>query len=416
MSRRSSFGYSSYGSRSYRSGGYGKRGRNNRKKVFLIVTLIILLLAAAGFACYYFLVLNRHDNASGGKEESSTADRSDVSEKASEVSAVSLVSIPSGTDEGATTESTPEQSTENPDLTGYRDGNVFMYDQKGYEMFYGTDESAAAYAAVVSDFKKAVGKDVKVYNLVAPNHSAFGLPEKYLAGMNNEKANIETIYRSYTEDVIPVNVYEAEEKHKSEYTYFKTDHNWTGLGAYYAYLEFCKSAQLSGVSLTSLSKGNITGFKGSLFAATKTEENPKGNKELAGNPDTVIYYNMPGIESCILLENGKSEEQEVSLIASFAEGSNAYSAFIWGNNPYMKVKTDKKTGRKLCIIKDSYGCAFAPFTTANFDEVYIVDPAFYNDNVIQDIKKGKFTDVLIINSIMNANTQFRVEDLRSIMK
>ena len=125
---------------------------------------------------------------------------------------------------------------------------------------------------------------------------------------------------------------------------------------------------------------------------------------------------MPCIESCILLENGKTEEQEVPIIASFAEGSNSYSAFIWGNNPYMKVTTTQKTGRKLCIIKDSYGCAFAPFVTANYDEVFIVDPSFYEGNAAEYIINNKYTDVLIINSVMNANTSFKANDIMTIIK
>ena len=82
----------------------------------------------------------------------------------------------------------------------------------------------------------------------------------------------------------------------------------------------------------------------------------------------------------------------------------------------MKVTTTQKTGKKLCIIKDSYGCAFAPFTTADFDEVFIVDPAYYEGNVIDYIKDNKFTDVLVINSVMNANTSFRLDDIYSIIR
>ncbi len=404
MSRRSSFGYSSYGSHSYRSGGYNsRRNRNNRRKKKIVISIIVVLLvlAAAAF-CIWFFLLNK------GEEKTQTDESSVVSETSQEPEESSKPEESS--------EESSEQESSKPDLVGYKDNNVFIYDKQGYEMFYGTEERAKDYAAVVSSVKKAVGKDVTVYNMVVPTHAAFGLPDKYLAEMNDEKANIEKIYSSYTEDVIPVDVYSAEDKHKNEYTYFKTDSNWTGLGAYYAYQEFCKASKSKAVDINSLSKGNISGFAGSLFVATKTEENPSGNKELAQNRDTVIYYNMGGIASCTLLENGTTEEKEVDMIATFAEGSNAYSAFIWGNNPYMSVKTTQKTGKKLCIIKDSYGCALAPFTTANYDEVYIVDPRYYSGNVADYIKKNKFTDVLIINSVMNANTEVRLSEIQSIIK
>ena len=402
MSRRSSFGYSSYGSRSYRSRGYrgGRRNNNGKKAAVLIITALILAGAACGLL-YYFVWSKNSDTIA--KEESSKP-----------ASTLSELTVEQSPEESSKQESKASEVSQKTDIKGYSDGNVFVYDSKGYELFYGTDESAQKYADVVSSLKKNLGKDIKVYNLVAPTHSPFGLPKKYLA--EDEKANIDKIYSSYTEDVIPVKVFDAENAHKDEYTYFKTDSNWTALGAYYAYQEFCKAAKLGGVSLTSLSKGNITGFKGSHITNTKSEKNPNGNKELLGNPDTVIYYNVSGIESCILLEKGESTEKEVSMIASFAEGANAYSAFIWGDNPYMKIKTSQKTGKKLCIIKDSYGCAFAPFTAANYDEIYIVDPRYYTGSVTDYIKKNKFTDVLVINSVTTANYEPVVKSISSVIK
>ena len=82
----------------------------------------------------------------------------------------------------------------------------------------------------------------------------------------------------------------------------------------------------------------------------------------------------------------------------------------------MKITSNKTTGKKLCIIKDSYGCAFAPFTVSNYDEVFIVDPQFYDGNILDYLKKNNYTDVLIINSIMNANTSMRTDWLYSILK
>ena len=406
MSRRSSFGYSSYGSRSYRSRGYRGNRRSNKGKKAAVFIIIVLLLAGAACGLLYYFVWSKNSDMIKTEESSQVSES--TSSPANDVSDSEKV-----IEEESKTSKVSEVS-QKADIKGYKDGNVFIYDSKGYELFYGTDESAQKYADTVSSLKKTLGKDIKVYNLVAPTHSPFGLPKKYLA--EDEKANIKKIYSSYTEDVIPIDVYNAEDTHKEEYTYFKTDSNWTALGAYYAYQEFCKTAKLGGIDLTSLSKGNITGFKGSHITNTKTQANPNGNKELLGNPDTVIYYNVPGVESCILLEKGESTEKEVSMIASFAEGANAYSAFIWGDNPYMKVKTSQKTGKKLCIIKDSYGCAFAPFTAANYDEIYIIDPRYYTGSVTDYIKKNKFTDVLVINSVSTANYDPVVKSIQSVIK
>ena len=402
MSRRSSFGYSSYGTRSYGSGGYnGKQGRSNRmKKIVIALVCLAVIGLAAGAVCAVVLSRSSVVTSDESSEEQSLQSSAEVSEAK----------------QSSIQESTEEELSKEKDVEGYYDGNVFMYDGSGYELFYGTKSAAGNYATVVSNIKKALGKDVRVYNMVAPDHAAIGLPEKYLKEMNDEKGFIDTVYSSYSDEVIPIDVYDAEIMHRGEYTYFRSDINWTALGAYYAYQQFCAKAGLEAISLDSLSKGSITGFNGILFTATQTEENPKGNKELAEAPDTVVYYNMPCIQSCYLLENGDTEEKEVPLIATFAEGRYAYSAFVWGDNPYMRVKTDNKTGRKLCIIKDTYGSALAPFLTANYDEVFIVDPAYYSGNIIEYIQKNKYTDVLVINSAKNAGIQNRADDIMSIIR
>lgn len=409
MSRKS-YGYSSYRSRSYGSYSYGRhrRGNDNKKKIIIVIVCICVLLAAGAVgAGVYFGVFGNFT----AEPEASQAQSADTPSK-QKTDTSKQVSETSKNDQ----ESSAASSAPSADLKGEFDGNVFVYDRQGYEIFYGSAGIADKYAQTVASIKKSLGKDINVYNLTAPTHSLYGLPEKYQDLGADEKQNIKSIYDSLGSDVKTIDVTSTLEKHKDEYIYFKTDHNWTALGAYYAYCDFCASAGVKAVDIKTLSEGRIENFQGSLIAATKTDTNKNGNKLLQSNPDTVKYYTMPGNYTCMLLENGKKEAVEVPLIASFAEGSNAYSAFIWGSNPYMDIKTDLKTGRKLCIITDSYGCAFAPYTVADFDEIYIVDPRYYSGNIIDYIKKNKYTDVLVINSVMTANTEIRTNELKTILK
>ncbi len=408
MSRRSSYGYGSYRSRSYGYGSYrhGTGGGGGRKKVIItVISVCIVLAAAAVGVCAYFGVFEKN---------TVQTPQTEVSEK-SKASSVSSSSASEKSEENSV-ESSVNSSAPSKDLKGTFDGNVFVYDKQGYEIFYGTDDSAKKYASTVAGIKKSLGNDIRVYNIVAPTHGLYGLPDKYRELGNDEKANINMIYSSLGKGVITVDAAKTLEGHRDEYIYFKTDHNWTALGAYYVYEKFCEAAGIDGLDIKDLSSGEIKNFSGSLLISTKTDKNPDGNKVLASNTDTVKYYNIPGDYTCTLLENGKNSPQDVPLLATFAEGSNAYSAFIWGNNPYMDIKTGKKTGRKLCIIKDSYGCAFAPYTVNDFDEVYVIDPTYYDGNIVDFIKKNKYTDVLILSSIMTANTQVRLDELKSVLK
>ncbi len=395
MRRKSYYGYNSYSKRPYRYKSYGKGYYgNDRKKKIIAVSLVCAAVAAGAVgACAYFGVFG--DIMQNLVSESSQ--------------------IKPDTQKQTKQESEAEESSKAPqkDLKGEFDGNVFIYGDQGFEIFYGSENSAKKYAETVASIKKTLGSDVNVYDMTVPTHSLFALPEKYKAEGSNEKESIKTIYSKIGKDVKTIDVTDSLEKHKDEYIYFGTDNNWTALGAYYAYVDFCKAAGVKSADLNKLPSGEIKNFTGSLWAATTTEENPKGNKTLAAHPDTVKYYKTDGY--CTLLESGSSETKEVTMIAEFAEGSNAYSAFIWGNNPYMKIETELKTKRKLCIIKDSYGCAFAPFTAESFDEIFVVDPGYYGGNIIDFIKKNKYTDVLILNSIMTANTELRTEELKTII-
>ena len=410
MSRRSSYGYPSYGSHQYRPGGYhSKNKQHNIKSIVIAVILVIVLLMCAA-SVFFFAILPLISHSTSGNK--TNQDKLPVTAQESSLAEQQNVQ-PSGQE----TPSSVSESSGNAKTEGYFDSNVFIWDHQGYEMFYGTTRSASSYADTVSSIKQKLGKNIAVYNMVIPTHGEFVLPQKYLDNCSDQKENLKTIRSSCEKSgIISIDVYESLKAHSDEYTYFKTDSNWTALGAYYSYLEFCKAANVKEIGIEKLTKGSINNFQGSLMSATKTDSDKKGNKELLANPDTVVYYNIPIDYSCILMEKGKTDEQEVPMIATFAEGSNAYSAFIWGDNPYMKITVPgNKTGRKLCIIKDSYGCAFVPFTAASFDEIYIIDPRYYIGNIIDYIKKNKYTDVLVINSIMSANTDIRIDELRSVI-
>ena len=402
MGRRSSMGYRSGNVRFYSTRGYGKKKNKGRKK-WIIILVALVLLILAGFAGLYFWLSS--SNTEDEEIESSVV--SEVQESSEDSSEEDEESVWETTDESSLVSST--EVSDDPNIQETYDGNVLIYNNEGYEIFYGTESSAETYAATISSLKEKLGDDVTLYNMVVPVHSAYGLPQRLKETGNDQEENIQTIYSSYTEDVVAIDIYETLQQHSSEYIFFHTDHNWTALGAYYAYEIFCDEAGLEAVDLDSLSSGDITDFLGSLYAATDS------NSILAANSDTVTYYEIPGTYTCTLLENGKTEEQTVSLIATFASGSNAYSAFIWGDNPYMYIKTSNSTGRKLCIIKDSYGCAFAPFTVTNYDEIFIVDSRYYEGDIVEYIQENGFTDVLVINGVISANTSGQITCLESIM-
>ena len=65
------------------------------------------------------------------------------------------------------------------------------------------------------------------------------------------------------------------------------------------------------------------------------------------------------------------------------------------------IKTNVKNGKKICVIKTSFGNPFSPFLMSNYEEVYTVDCRFYNKgsvgkNIVQFIHDNGIQEVAFV--------------------
>ena len=124
---------------------------------------------------------------------------------------------------------------------GFLDENsgLYIWNKTAFELFYGSDSKAEEYAELMDSAKKNLGKDVNVYSILIPNHTEMGLPSRLKnsekgAATNSQADYIKKAYETMSSDVKFINVYNTLAEHCNDYIYFKSDHHWTGLGAYYA--------------------------------------------------------------------------------------------------------------------------------------------------------------------------------------
>ena len=80
-----------------------------------------------------------------------------------------------------------------------------------------------------------------------------------------EKPAIDLVNSKIGNNVTPVDAYSILKKHKTEYIYFKSDHHWTQLGAYYAYTKYCEAADLKPFKLKDYPLKKVEGFLGTLL-------------------------------------------------------------------------------------------------------------------------------------------------------
>lgn len=285
--------------------------------------------------------------------------------------------------------------------------SVVVYNKRAIQIFSGSAYSAKNYATLINNFKKTFGSSVNVYCMPIPVGADFYLPEKI--NKQKEKQFINDVFSQLQQDVIKVNAYEQLAKHKNEYIQFNTDHHWTGRGAYHAYVAFCSSGGIQPLSLNSFQKRVIPNFLGTLYYYTLS-------KQLKNNTDSVEYFKIPVQTKTYFTKSGAKSEQPCQLYAEYAKGSNAYGVFLGGDFPVMRVKSDLKNGRKVLILKDSYGNAFSPYLASHFEEVYIIDFRYFNGSIKDLVKKNNITDILFGHNVYVANSNYTVKKEMNMLR
>ena len=79
-----------------------------------------------------------------------------------------------------------------------------------------------------------------------------------------------------------------------------------------------------------------------------------------------------------------------------------YLVFMGGDERITHLNTDCKNGRKLCIIKDSYGNALVPTLTSSFEDIWVVDMRYFKPNIIKFMQERGITDVLFAMNTYSA--------------
>lgn len=292
---------------------------------------------------------------------------------------------------------------------GVRKGAVFLYKNRGFEQFSGGAAMGKKYAEVINMYSRLKIPGLKIYNLVIPNGFEFEITERYKDAAKPAKEAINEIYAAEDPEIVKVNPVDEIRKHRKEYIYFNTDHHWTSLGAYYAYRSFCEAAGLTPVSLDNIPFKVKPGFLGFFYRLTRAAA-------LKNNPDSVKYYLFRDSVNFYIGSSSIGYWSPSHMYAETASGDNSYSVFLQGDLPICKMETQHKNGRKIALVKESYGNSFAPFLINNYEKVIVVDQRSYNGDFIAMLKAEGINELLFINNIFAAHTQFHIDDIKKLKK
>ncbi len=287
-------------------------------------------------------------------------------------------------------------------------GNIMIYQNRGINLFGSTDAMAASYASVINTYAADL-PGVQIYNMVVPVSSEFYMPQQYAGASGDQKANIDYIYSQLDPSIKSIDAYGAIAPHVDEYVYFRTDHHWTALGAYYAYEQFCEVAGFEPTPMQEMEKRTIQGFLGTFYGQT-------GDVVLGQNPDYVDYYIPPVQYTAWMYQKNAPFSPFImeGIWGEYASSVNAYSVFLHGDWPMVHIETENQNGRKLVIIKESYGNAFAPFMLPHFEDIFVVDQRYYQTALVGLVEEQGVTDILILNNIFAANTPYHIQCINNL--
>ena len=306
--------------------------------------------------------------------------------------------------ESATAEPTTEEVTQNL-------SNITIVGNTGYSYWYFNQSVADKYAKTVNKTAQKLAGKSKVYTMLVPTSMDITMSDALRAKMNSgdQKKGMEYIFSSLSSDVAAVDIYKPLRLHRDEYLYYRTDHHWTALGAYYAYEEFAAVKGVKPIALSKFEKKSFGEFLGSYY----TNSNSSALKK---DPDELIAY-MPPYKTTLRYTTPDGTVVDWFLVndVSSYPVSQKYSAFAGADNPYTVIENKSREKGKTCvIIKESFGNAVIPYIVNNYKKVYVVDYRYYKQGFVSLAKKVKASDVIFINNMSAVCTESLVNRMDAI--
>lgn len=157
-----------------------------------------------------------------------------------------------------------------------------------------------------------------------------------------------------------------------EQVYYRTDHHWTTLGAYIAYLRWAQVNNKVPLPPDQFRISYYGGFRGSTYAKVLLWNTPA---------DMIALWQRDGHYSVEMSDAGETAEVTDSFYDMEALTSyDPYMVFFGGNHGLVHItNADTDAEGTLLLVKDSFANSFIPFIAPHYKEIFVVDPRYYKD-------------------------------------
>ncbi|NLC72311.1 MAG: hypothetical protein GX684_00840 [Ruminococcaceae bacterium] len=293
-------------------------------------------------------------------------------------------------------------------------GNVIQIGDSAYAYFGFIKDACDRHADIVNRCSDMLaGHNAKLFDFLAPTGIGIVLSSDFMKTVNSsdQGKTISYIFSKVNDNVGKVNMFNTLIAHNTEYLYFRTDHHWSALGAYYGYTKFCSVAGFKAVPLAEFTPLDQGEFLGSFYSTS-----PSKHKLRA---DNVMSYKPPGNIKMTVTDH-YNNTYEAGIIQNMKDRGvhNKYLSFIAGDHPFIHIENkDLTTAPNCVVIKDSFGNPVVPYLTQHYKNIYVIDYRKYKEMSLSElVKKYDVSHVILMESLAMAQGKGAMDLIESICR
>ena len=280
-------------------------------------------------------------------------------------------------------------------------GDVYLGKDRLFSVPETPDDAAVAHTVEAVNAFAAAHPELSMHLMLVPGAAAVltdDLPKN--APVRDQLQDIRTVRDQLSGSVTYLEAGDVLAAHAGEEIYYRTDHHWTSLGAYYVYEA---NTALMGLTPAAFDVYTVTeDFEGTLSSRS-------GSHALR---DSVEVYGLQDPDLKYYVTYGEDSSKVCSIYKKDAlEAKDKYTVFFGGNHDKVEIRTTANNGKSLLLFKDSYANCFVQFLLPGYERITIIDPRYYY-GTLDSILNAGVTDVLFLYS---ADTFVRDTSLADVL-
>lgn len=209
------------------------------------------------------------------------------------------------------------------------------------------------------------------------------------ASIANENEYLDKIFSTVGSTANVYDMREVLSQHSGEYIYYRTDHHWTALGAFYAYEQYASANGKPVFDRGASEAVEVPDFYGTSYSSAR---------RIGAIADTITYYNLSNVMTVFNTQTDGSVTQETGTLYDTEKFAtrDKYAAFLRGNNGYSEVQGNGEGS--ILVVKDSYANSFIPYLTADYAKIGVVDFRANLTKIDKIMQDGGYDKVLFLYS------------------